>query len=55
MLVRSVGVRLKEIAYEVANGLVCEIYALQVHLLCEGEPPFGVHQMKTQEKNEKQA
>jgi putative transposase len=43
-----VDVRLKEIVYEVADELQCEIIALEVksdpvHMLCEVDPQFGIH------------
>ena len=48
VLVRGVDVRLKEIVGEVAEELQCEILELEVlpepvHLLCEGDPQFGIH------------
>ena len=48
VLVRGVDVRLKEIVYEVAEELKCEIIALEVmsdhvHMLCEVDPQLGIH------------
>ena len=48
VLVGGVDVRLKEIVYEVADELQCEIMALavmcdHVHMLCEGDPQLGIH------------
>ena len=48
VLVRGVDVRLKEIVYEVADELQCEIIELEVmsdhvHMLCEVDPQFGIH------------
>jgi putative transposase len=48
VLVRGVDVRLKEIVYEVADELQCEIIALEVmcdhvHMLCEVDPQLGIH------------
>jgi putative transposase len=40
--------RLKEILYQIADELSCEILELEgrpdhLHILCEVDPPFGVH------------
>jgi putative transposase len=40
--------RLKEILYQIADELSCEILELEVrpdhlHILCEVDPPFGVY------------
>ena len=48
VLVGGVDVRLKEIVYEVADELQCEIIELEVmcdhvHMLCEVDPQFGIH------------
>jgi putative transposase len=48
VLVRGVEVRLKEIVYEVAEELQCDILELEVmpdsvHMLCEVDPQFGIH------------
>ncbi len=48
VLVGGVDVRLKEIVYEVADELECEIIELEVlsdhvHMLCEVDPQFGIH------------
>ena len=48
VLVRGVDVRLKEIVYEVADELQCEIMELEVmpdhvHMLCEVDPQLGIH------------
>ena len=48
VLVRGVDVRLKEIVYEVADELQCEIIELEVmpdhvHMLCEVDPQLGIH------------
>jgi len=48
VLVGGVEVRLKEIVYEVADELQCEIMELEiksdhVHMLCEVDPQFGIH------------
>ena len=48
VLVQGVDVRLKEIVYEVADELECEIIELEVlsdhvHMLCEVDPQFGIH------------
>lgn len=48
VLIEGVDLRLKEIIYEVANELRCEIIELEVmpehvQMLCEVDPQFGVH------------
>ncbi len=48
VLVEGVDIRLKEIIYQVATELACEVMELEVmpdhvHLLCEVDPQFGVH------------
>jgi putative transposase len=48
VLVNGVDKRLKEIIYQVAKELGCEVMELEVmpdhvHLLCEVDPQFGVH------------
>jgi putative transposase len=48
VLVQGVDVRLKEIVYEVADELQCEILEPEVipdhvHMLCEVNPQFGIH------------
>jgi putative transposase len=48
VLVDGVDIRLKEIIYQVATELSCEVMELevmpdQVHILCEVDPQFGVH------------
>ena len=48
VLVGSVDKRLKEIIYQVAKELSCEVLELDVmpdhvHILCEVDPQFGVH------------
>lgn len=48
VLVNGVDKRLKEIVYQVAKELGCEVMELavmpdHVHLLCEVDPQFGVH------------
>ena len=52
VLVRGVDVRLKEIVYEVADELQCEIMELEVmsdhvHMLCEVDPQLGIHRFVT--------
>lgn len=48
VLVGSVEKRLKEIIYQVAKELDCEVLELEVmpdhvHILCEVDPQFGIH------------
>ena len=48
VLVDGVDIRLKEIIYQVATELSCEVMELEVmpdhvHILCEVDPQFGVH------------
>ena len=48
VLVEGVDIRLKEIIYQVATELACEVMELEVmpdhvHILCEVDPQFGVH------------
>ena len=48
VLVDGVDMRLKEIIYQVAAELSCEVMELEVmpdhvHILCEVDPQFGVH------------
>jgi putative transposase len=48
VLVEGVDIRLKEIIYQVATELGCEVMELEVmpdhvHILCEVDPQFGVH------------
>lgn len=48
VLVNGVDKRLKEIVYQVAKELGCEVMEMEVmpdhvHLLCEVDPQFGVH------------
>ena len=48
VLVGGVDKRLKEIIYQVAKELGCEVLELEVmtdhvHILCEVDPQFGVH------------
>ena len=48
VLVKGVDKRLKEIIYQVAEELGCEVMELEVmpdhvHILCEVDPQFGVH------------
>ena len=48
VLVDGVDMRLKEIIYQVATELSCEVMELEVmpdhvHILCEVDPQFGVH------------
>jgi putative transposase len=48
VLVEGVDIRLKEIIYQVAMELTCEVMELEVmpdhvHILCEVDPQFGVH------------
>lgn len=44
----GVDERLKQLIYEIANELKCEILELEVmpdhvHILCEVDPQFGIH------------
>ena len=46
VLVEGVDIRLKEIIYQVATELSCEVMELEVmpdhvHILCEVDPQFG--------------
>jgi putative transposase len=55
VLVGGVDKRLKEIIYQVANELSCEVLELEVmpdhvHILCEVDPQFGVHKFVKQVK-----
>ena len=55
VLVGGVDKRLKEIIYQVANELSCEVLELEVipdhvHILCEVDPQFGVHRFVKQVK-----
>jgi putative transposase len=48
VLVDGVDIRLKEIVYQVATELSCEVMEIEVmpdhvHILCEVDPQFGVH------------
>jgi len=48
VLVGGVDKRLKEIIYQVAKELGCEVLELEVmpdhvHILCEVDPQFGIH------------
>lgn len=48
VLVEGVDIRLKEIIYQVATELACEVMELEVmpdhvHILCEVDPQFGIH------------
>lgn len=48
VLVNGVDERLKQLIYEIANELKCEILELEVmpdhvHILCEVDPQFGIH------------
>lgn len=48
VLVGSVEKRLKEIIYQIAKELDCEVLELEVmpdhvHILCEVDPQFGIH------------
>jgi REP-associated tyrosine transposase len=48
VLVEGVDIRLKEIIYQVATELACEVMELgvmpdHVHILCEVDPQFGIH------------
>lgn len=48
VLVGGVDKRLKEIIYQVAKDLKCEVLDLEVmpdhvHILCEVDPQFGIH------------
>jgi putative transposase len=48
VLVEGVDIRLKEIIYQVATELSCEVMELEVmpdhvDILCEVDPQFGVH------------
>lgn len=48
VLIEGVDVRLKEIVYQVATELSCEVMELEimpdhVHILCEVDPQFGIH------------
>ena len=48
VLVGGVDKRLKEIIYQVAKDLKCEVLELEVmpdhvHILCEVDPQFGIH------------
>ncbi|MDZ4763597.1 MAG: IS200/IS605 family transposase [Chloroflexota bacterium] len=48
VLVNGVDERLKQLIYELANELNCEIFELEVlpdhvHILCEVDPQFGIH------------
>jgi putative transposase len=48
VLVEGVDIRLKEIIYQVATELSCEVMELEVmpdhvHMLCEVDPQLGVH------------
>jgi putative transposase len=52
---RGVDKRLKEIVYQVAKELSCEVLELEVipdhvHRLCEVDPQFGVHRFVKQVK-----
>ncbi len=55
MVVGDVDKRLKEIVYQVAKVLSCEVFELEVmpdhvHILCEVDPQFGVHKFVKQVK-----
>lgn len=48
VLVEGVDIRLKEIIYQVATELACEVMELEVmpdhvQILCEVDPQFGIH------------
>ena len=55
VLVGGVDKRLKEIVYQVAKELSCEVLELEVmpdhvHILCEVDPQFGIHRFVKQVK-----
>jgi putative transposase len=50
VLVEGVDIRLKEIIYQVASELTCDVMELEVmpdhvHILCEVDPQYGMHKL----------